>query len=161
MQYLLCLRYKELEGIHKRYDSMRLWWTWSNYKARGLLVVHLRFMWFAWSLIRTTVFMPWFRMGRYATTKHVTNLARDCNIFNLVNARFQVWSPTTYLRTSFTLSWHIIIITLDRNEVWAWDLLELVVKSLAPSNIKEHGEVPHIAQCIIEIRGANSAWMGV
>ena len=71
------------------------------------------------------------------------------------------------------------IITSDRNEIWVWDLyhstaLVEVVKSLAPSNVKDMAKYRtknlgykvygtwhihvylHIAQCISAMRNANS-----
>ena len=50
--------------------------------------------------------------------------------------------------TSFTLSWHIKNLTLDRNKIWAQDLYHFtalveMVKSFAPLNIKGHGKVSY------------------
>ena len=45
------------------------------------------------------------------------------------------------------MSWHIrISITLDRNEIWAWDLYHFtaLVKSVAYIlDVKKHGKVPY------------------
>ena len=53
---------------------------------------------------------------------------------------------------------HVHVITLDRNKIWARDLylstaLIEAAKSLAPSNVKGHDEVPYLRETSAKVYG--------